>query len=207
MSRFPEQARLIETYLAQAELSPEAMAAAVMITPETMRKLRKGYQKASPRLMDLMARTAMTSTLDPLVERERESRRFPPLRRLPVIEWSQVMQAADPRTLNPGEERVAVEITSSEAIALRIGGDSMTPTFEPGDIVILDCSVPPSNGDAVFARLRDEGMACGKLQIINPATRLYRLIPMNGLFAPIERRHDEIEWIYPIDQLIRKWRQ
>jgi len=52
--KYPEQAEIIQTILRQADLTPEQMAARIMITPDSMRKIHRGYQKASDRLLTLM---------------------------------------------------------------------------------------------------------------------------------------------------------
>lgn len=63
-------------------------------------------------------------------------------------------------------------------------GDSMMPEIGDGDIVFIDTSATPRNGDHVLLFLDDEALI--KEYQYNPETRKLRLIPINRRYEVIE---------------------
>lgn len=113
-------------------------------------------------------------------------------RSVPLISW--VAAGRDREMLmddlSQSDEGRYVETTrhvSSASFALRIEGDSMSPTFPPGAIVVVDPDVEPRHGSYVVARFPDTNSATFKrlefdgpdayLRPINPE---YRTIRING---------------------------
>ena len=99
--------------------------------------------------------------------------------------------------------RADCEIKDSKAFAVRIRGDSMSPEFPEGSIAVLSPSSQPKTGDLVVARVVDRGILFMRLQQQRGA---FRFIPANPAHAPIEATEGQIDWCYPVDQMIRKMR-
>lgn len=92
------------------------------------------------------------------------SKDTPQAKQIPLIdyikagEWSDV---TDPFDVGGGFTFYPVYMNnlSGSAFALKVVGDSMSPDYRPGDIVIVDPSVSPVPGDIVVAKLDNEDMA------------------------------------------------
>ena len=77
--------------------------------------------------------------------------------------------------------------SSSGTFALELHGDSMTPRFSEGDIVIIDPSIPPLPGDFVvsrdeagnasFTQYRDAGLN-------DTGQNVFELVPLNISYGP-----------------------
>jgi SOS-response transcriptional repressor LexA len=91
----------------------------------------------------------------------------PPGRRIPVIDFIQAGRFAETiDSCSPGgglEEIAADPELARElgpnAFALVVRGLSMTPEFQPGDLVVVDPGVPVRPGDIVVAKLQNEDSA------------------------------------------------
>lgn len=75
-----------------------------------------------------------------------------PSRRVPLISFVQAGQLTNTGDLVSDEYVVCYGDASPTAFALRVKGDSMTPIFDEGDIVIVDDQKAPKVGDYVVAR-------------------------------------------------------
>ncbi|ENA1773843.1 helix-turn-helix domain-containing protein [Yersinia ruckeri] len=102
-------------------------------------------------------------------------------REVPLISWVQA-GAFTEITLLPREDYVYYPcpvVCSAESFALRIEGESMTPRFEPDDIIYVDPElVDPPSGKFVIARLEGSAEATFKqLQILDNQRYLKALNP------------------------------
>lgn len=77
-------------------------------------------------------------------------------RRIPLLSYVQagLFKDANPITDYEGNfEYILVDDDiSANAFALRVEGDSMTPEFKEGDIVVIDTEIWPNPGEFVFAK-------------------------------------------------------
>lgn len=83
---------------------------------------------------------------------------------------------------------------SDNAYWLIVKGDSMTPDFQEGDLLLVDANRQPKSGDYVIAKIADENeatfkryKACGfdeKLSV-----EYFQLIALNDFYSPIDSRH------------------
>lgn len=215
MPDFEEQAALIERLLAEANLTPDEMAARVIINPETMRKIRKGYQPASKRLLNAMRREARKAQIPSTIQEEAalykveqsaaKAAALEPgkkVRQVPIVGWAQAGNIVDFDEVVDWEDSLTIEINDPKAVAVRIRGDSMSPRYPEGFIAVLVRSEHPQNDQLVVARIRDEGVVFKKLQIMDREKGLLRLISFNPQYAPIERREDQFVWIFPVRRMI-----
>ena len=129
------------------------------------------------------------------------------LRNLPVLSWAQAGLATDfdeiPRDW---DEVVPSDVSDERAFAVRLRGDSMAPIFSDGDIAILLPSIAPTNGEAVVANLKDEGILC-KIMHVQLDKNLITLSSYNPAYPPMERHRDQFHWIFPIASLIKQLRR
>lgn len=79
-----------------------------------------------------------------------------------------------------GIDQELANVTSSHAFALEIKGDSMSPEFKPGDIVIIDPNVKPQPGEIIVAKLQQEGtVTLRKYRPIGNNVETFELIALN----------------------------
>jgi len=123
------------------------------------------------------------------------------MRLIPIVSK---VAAGDPATYTDGdypagfaEEYVPApaDLNDMNAFALRISGDSMSPRFRDGDIVICSPRRPAENGDAVVAKVNAGETTC----------KIYYLDGRNVILSPVNSRYsaqvypvEEIKWIYPV---------
>ena len=123
------------------------------------------------------------------------------MRLIPVVSR---VAAGDPATFTDGEFPAGfaeefvpapADIDDINAFALRIHGDSMSPRFRDGDIVICSPSRLPENGDAVVAKVRDEETTC-KIFYLGPNN--LTLSPVNPHYPAQVYEKSEVNWVYPV---------
>lgn len=83
---------------------------------------------------------------------------------------------------------------SDNAYWLIVKGDSMTPDFQEGDLLLVDANRQPKSGDYVIAKIADENEAtfkrykvCGFDEKLN--TEYFQLIALNEFYSPIDSRY------------------
>lgn len=68
---------------------------------------------------------------------------------------------------------------SGAAFALEIRGESMTPEFNEGDRIIVDCGLKPRPGDYVVATKNGDEATFKKYRLISTNPDVYELISLN----------------------------
>ena len=82
------------------------------------------------------------------------------------------------------DEYVAVpDLTDAQAFAARVVGQSMTPVYRQGDVIVFSPARPVSNGDDCFVRLLPDHHTTFKRIFFEQDDRV-RLQPLNPAFAP-----------------------
>ena len=89
---------------------------------------------------------------EPEVKYEKLERAQMPSRRVPLISFVQAGNLTNTGDLVADEYVICYGNASPSAFALRVKGDSMTPVFDDGDIVIVDDQKAPTVGSYVVAR-------------------------------------------------------
>jgi SOS-response transcriptional repressor LexA len=123
------------------------------------------------------------------------------MRFIPIVSK---VAAGDPATYTDGDYQAGfaeeyvpapADLNDRNAFALRIAGDSMSPRFRDGDIVICSPRRPAENGDAVVAKVNAGETTC----------KIYYLDGRNVILSPVNSRYsaqvypvEEIKWIYPV---------
>jgi len=134
---------------------------------------------------------------------EEQQAGYTAVREVPVISWTHAGVAATyeemPRHF---QGKVATNSTDRRAFALTIEGDSMWPTFLPGDKVICEPSNEPRNSKPVVAKFADDAVQLriyhklkdGRIQLASLRPEIY---PTQD-YDP-----KEFHWIYPVRELVR----
>lgn len=113
------------------------------------------------------------------------------IKKVPLISW---VMAGDMNEIedifHPGQADEWITVVTpvgENSFALRVHGDSMSPEFNPGDIIIVDHSVQHESGDYVVAKIETDsqsGEATFK-QFVRDAGRTY-LKPLNRQYPVMD---------------------
>jgi SOS-response transcriptional repressor LexA len=185
------------------------------IEPETMRKLAKGYQRASDSLMQSLRNIEQMQKLYAVPVKgtdhghtlHNEERKPAKGQRVPVVSFSRAgAQGFDYTDLaNQIDETVPTDCKDPNAFAIRLEGDSMAPNFLPGDLIIVAPNSEPRNGKVVIARLRDDDSALFKLyHVVGTEADKVRLTSYNPAYPPLEFPKKKFRFIYPMYEMRRR---
>jgi len=135
--------------------------------------------------------------------------RFEPelfLRLVPVVSWAAAGAAHDYQDMcNQIEEQIETESRDPNAFAVIIEGDSMEPTFFAGDRLIIAPNGEPRNGDFVIAKIRDDGVIFKRYRRASPDGKIIRFESLNPAFETIERPRADLQFVYPVVAMKRKF--
>jgi repressor LexA len=90
------------------------------------------------------------------------------------------------------------DVQDREAFAARVHGDSMTPKYREGDIVIFSPAAVPKDGDDCFVRF-DDGHTTFKRVFFETAedgSSVIRLQPRNEKYRPQVVPREEVQGLY-----------
>jgi SOS-response transcriptional repressor LexA len=82
-----------------------------------------------------------------------------PSRLVPLISWIKAGDFHEPSDIyQPGiaDEWISSNTKGENTFALRVVGDSMTPEFRTGDIIVVDPSREPQSGEFAVVKIDDE---------------------------------------------------
>lgn len=127
-------------------------------------------------------------------------------RYVPLLSWAQAghYDIAHSDEAYTGEGVLAMDVDDSKAFALEIDGDSMAPTLNSGDRVIIAPSWKPRAGDTVVARTVDGDVYC---KLFARSGGKIVLMSVNVNHPPIELTTEEVAWIYPVAQVTKNLRR
>jgi repressor LexA len=105
-----------------------------------------------------LVNAALPQALKPIVEKVMHGLRRgePSLRPLPIFGEIIAGSPAETRRAPIAELEVLPETWSLSRYALKVTGDSMSPTIQPGDLVLVDTSLRPRQNDIVACALEGE---------------------------------------------------
>lgn len=100
---------------------------------------------------------ALPQSLKPMLEKAlRGMRRGPALRPLPIFGEIVAGSPSEATRAPLGELEVLPETWSLSRYALKVSGDSMSPTIQPGDLILVDTSLRPRQNDIIACFLNRE---------------------------------------------------
>lgn len=178
--------------MTQAQLSEKSG-----VDTSTINRALKGtYEMVRPTLRDMAEALGVSVaqlmspnlTFDPnVVVDEAKGRRIPVLDYVQAVQYQQAIEALRDSDLK--DFILTYGEYSNMSFALRIRGDSMTPRFRDGDMIIIDPAVKPRPGnfvvastehspEATFRQYRDAG-------INEKGSPVFELVPLNPIYAPM----------------------
>lgn len=128
-------------------------------------------------------------------------------RYVPLISWAQAgTMASFDDTSYQYDAAIAFNVKDPRAIAVQIRGDSMSPQYGEGDVVILYPSYAAKNGDLVIARLVEDKGSDVMFKIYNAMDngRRVALTSYNPAFPPLDYSREDFAWIYPAASVVKQ---
>ncbi|MEZ6234901.1 MAG: XRE family transcriptional regulator [Phycisphaerales bacterium] len=102
------------------------------------------------------------------------------------------------------------EIDDPDAFAARVVGDSMSPDYREGDVVVFSPVLAAASGDDCFARLEPDHESTFKrafFETDGKGREVVRLQPLNPAYAARVVRREEVAGLYPAVAVQRKVRR
>lgn len=124
-------------------------------------------------------------------------------RQIPVVGWAHAGEALDYEQLpEEWQEWIPTECRDPRAFAVRLEGDSMSPDFQEGDLLVLMPEEAIYNGVLAVIRLASGGVLFRRVEM--RGERLV-LIPRNSAqYDREEFSREDIAWCFPV---WGSWRQ
>lgn len=111
-------------------------------------------------------------------------------RQIPVLDYSEIHQINEKSSAHVNVERHEFVLTdlsySAKAFAMRITGDSMSPDFSEGDLIVCDPDIPPKPGDCVVATGNGHAVTFAQYRSLGTndnKEELFELVPLNHFYA------------------------
>ena len=99
------------------------------------------------------------------------------------------------------------DLDDPDAFACRVVGDSMSPLYTEGDIVVFSPSKAVKNGTDCFARLEPDHESTFKrvyLEVGKDGEELIRLQPLNGAYPPRVVGREQVAGLYAAVSVMRR---
>ncbi len=124
-------------------------------------------------------------------------------RRVPIISWVQ----AGRFTCYEEMPEDWIEWTDClcpdpNAFAVRVVGDSMLPTYPPGNLAICMPGFPPKNNGLAVAKTNDGLVTFKTVSFHGRLPARFRFVPLNPQFDSVVMRRQDLAWIYPVHAVV-----
>lgn len=121
-------------------------------------------------------------------------------RQIPVLDYSEIHQIHEKSFGLVNTERHEFVLTdlsySAKAFAMRVQGDSMSPDFTEGDLIVCDPDIPPKPGDYVVATGNGELTTFAQYRSLGKdahQVELFELVPLNRFYAAMRSDNQGLE--------------
>ncbi len=88
------------------------------------------------------------------------------------------------------------DVTDPKAFAITVCGDSMTPRFREGDILVISPAAPVAGGDFCFVRLDVEGQPSNTFKQVFFEDDSIRLVSLNTSYPPQVYKREEVSGVF-----------
>lgn len=204
MLRHPEIWRALDRLAAENGLSASGLARKAGLDPTAFNKSKRINPQGKPRwpTMESVAKVlhATNATLADMARilgpsGGRSGRRYPVIGLAKAGLGGFFDEAGYP--VGSGWDEVdGPDVGDANAYALEITGDSMTPAYRPGDLIIVSPAAPAKNGDRVVVRTRG-GEVMAK-ELVRRTTRKIELKSVNGRHPDPVISAKDLDWLAKI---------
>lgn len=201
----------IEGISQRTGLSVEELAERAAISPETMRKVSKGYSAASDMLMqslrnveqyEMLARGAKGKE-PALMVMEGAGPYWGVGDEAPVISWA---SAGNPRAFvdqGLNVPRLRTPCKDPNTYVLEVDGESMEPQYRKGDFIVVAPGREARNGDLVVAKTREEEVLFKLYHRSGKSGDQVRLSSYNPAYPVLDYHLRDFFFIHPVHSVIR----
>jgi phage repressor protein C with HTH and peptisase S24 domain len=186
-------------------LDQTAMAKRLRVSRPWLSQIENNKRTPSPGLRSRLTELAQTIRMLPVGTVTGAGNR---IRNVPVISWARAGLAASYEEIpKDWQETIPTDCPDENAFGLIIEGDSMTPNYQSGDVVVVMPGQAPRTNGLVVARIHDQEVVFKVLTLMK-GSRPFRLTSYNHqIYHPRDLRQDEVTWIYPAYEVRRRlWR-
>lgn len=127
-------------------------------------------------------------------------------KRVPLLAMAECGSMAWDDGAYTGEGVTVIDCEDPRAFAVKLSGDSMQPKYDPGDVAIVYPSFSARNGDLVIARLDESHGADVMFKICQFSADQVILGSYNSAYDSVTYPRSAFQWIYVVDQVIKKVR-
>lgn len=164
-------------------------------------------EEFSPRLAKEIAAIQGGANVTMLEPEELERKR----KKVPLISFAHAGALTNTGDLIPDEYIDAFGDYPDGCFALRVSGDSMTPVFDDGDIVIIDPNRAPKFGNYVVARSDGSGMDEAtlkqyfELDYDEECRTIFELRPLNPAYPSMHSTKHKLQIVGVVCGLKKEW--
>ena len=124
-------------------------------------------------------------------------------RRVPIVSWVQAGRFTSYEELaQDWVEWVDCLCPDPNAFAVRVVGESMLPTYPPGNLAICMPGFPPKNNGLAVVKITDGSVTFKTVSFRGQQPERFRLVPMNPQFDSMVVRREDVVWIYPVHAVV-----
>ncbi len=120
----------------------------------------------------------------------------------PIISWA---SAGDSRAFeDQGEDnpRIATDCKDPNCYALTVDGDSMSPIYLHGDVVVVAPNQEARHGDLVVAKTKEDEVYFKRLEFSRDMETI-RLISFNPNYPAMEFKKSDLRFVQPVFSIVR----
>ncbi len=122
---------------------------------------------------------------------------------VPVVSWARAGAATTYEEIpKDWQKTIFTMCRHPRSFGIEVEGDSMTPEFRPGDVVVVMPEMEPRNQAPVVAKLKDDGVLL-KIFTRSRDGRQITLSSINPAYPPLIHDADDFHWIYPVHSTTR----
>ena len=171
------------------------------------KELGIAVEEFSPRLAKEIAALQGGASVRLLEPEEFERKR----KEVPLISFVQAGALTDVGDLIPDEYIEAFGDHPDGCFALKVSGDSMTPIFDDGDVVVIDPTRPPKIGSYVVARSELSSMYEATLKqyfevdFDEEGRTIFELRPLNPMYPSVHSARHKLHVIGVVSELIKRF--
>lgn len=162
------------------------------------------FMKAPPGVVERLNRHGIPDALE-----EGDASGLPPGAmqpfEVPVVSWARAGAATNYDEIPKDWQRTIFTLCrTAGAFGIEVEGDSMTPEFRAGDVVVVMPETEPRNQAPVVAKLKDDGVVL-KIYTRSRDGLQITLSSINPAYPPLIHTPADFHWIYPVHSVTRAY--
>jgi SOS-response transcriptional repressor LexA len=120
----------------------------------------------------------------------------------PIISWASAGERHSYEDQGHDGPRIATDCLDPNCYALQIQGDSMSPIYVHGDVVVVAPNQEPQHGDLVIAKTSDDDVYFKRLEFARDRETI-RLVSFNPNYPAMEFRPEDLRFLHPVYSVTR----